>query len=243
MDNAERLKIALVVAKRERTKPRRTPPLARQIPPSPKERQREIARTAEASYDQLEGEWQEWFEVAKRYEHKVLAQDRLDIRHDIIIELYEARQRDGKPIPTLRAYRIASLTVALYWRQLIKPLVKVCVLDGLPKKPDHYKCRFKHKPAKCQQCPFLAVRPIQSLDSEVEDEEGNLIALKETIADDNALDIEAWVDQKIWLQGCRMRLIEIARKKSQGIPLSWKDHKYWERTIAKERAKYQKTFF
>jgi len=70
------------------------------------------------TYDQLNGEWWDWLEVARRYDGKVPAQDRLDIRHNIMIELARARARDGKPLPILRAYRIASLTVALYWRQV-----------------------------------------------------------------------------------------------------------------------------
>ena len=69
------------------------------------------------SYGRLDGEWLKWYQVAHRFEHKVPAQDRGDIRHNIIIELAKARARDEKPIPILRAYRIASLVVALYWRQ------------------------------------------------------------------------------------------------------------------------------
>ena len=72
----------------------------------------------EQGYDGLEGEWLEWLEVARTYEGKVPRQDRLDIRHDIILELHRARERDKKPLPPLRAYKIASLMVALYWRRL-----------------------------------------------------------------------------------------------------------------------------
>jgi hypothetical protein len=69
------------------------------------------------SYDRLDGEWLNWYQVAHRFERKVPAQDRGDIRHNIILELAKARARDKKPIPILRAYRIASLVVALYWRR------------------------------------------------------------------------------------------------------------------------------
>ena len=69
------------------------------------------------SYDRLDGEWLTWYQVAHRFEHKVPAQDRGDTRHNIIMELARARARDGKAIPILRAYRIASLVIALYWRQ------------------------------------------------------------------------------------------------------------------------------
>jgi len=69
------------------------------------------------SYDRLDGEWLVWYQVAHRFERKVPSPDRADIRHSIILELAKARRRDGQPIPILRAYRIASLTIALYWRK------------------------------------------------------------------------------------------------------------------------------
>ncbi len=69
------------------------------------------------SYDRLDGEWLVWYQVAHRFERKVPSPDRADIRHSIILELAMARRRDGQPIPILRAYRIASLTIALYWRR------------------------------------------------------------------------------------------------------------------------------
>jgi len=203
----------------------------------------EMAAAAEQSYNQLDGEWRDWLEVARRYEVKVLSQDRLDLRHDIIVELARARARDGKPIPTLRAYRIASLTVALYWRKLNRTSTLVCVLDGTAKRPDLKSCQFQHKPSKCSECPFRASRPLVSLDSELEDNEGNTIALKETVADDNAIDLDQWQDEATFILGCPMRLIEIAHKKRTGTPLNWRDHKYWERQVKKERARYQTTLF
>src|SRR4030042_1685423 len=69
------------------------------------------------SYDRLDGEWLVWYQVAHRFERKVPSPDRADIRHSIILVLALARRRDGQPIPILRAYRIASLTIALYCRK------------------------------------------------------------------------------------------------------------------------------
>jgi hypothetical protein len=192
----------------------------------------EILTIAELSYNQLDGEWADWLEVAKRYEHRVPSQDRYDIRHTIILELAKARRRDGKPIPLLRAYRISSLMIALYWRELAKHQVKVCIYNGLPTEPHCASCGHNGE----RQCPYLALRAIQSLDSELDDD-GDTLA--DTIADDNAIDLDAWLDDKTWLLGCPTRLIEIAKKKRLGIPLSWKDHKYWQRTVAKEQKRYQ----
>ena len=165
------------------------------------ERDREIRGVAEQSYDQLDGEWGEWLAVARKYEHKVLTQDRLDIRHTILLELYHARQRDGKPIPILRAYRIASLMVALYWRQL------------------------KRQPT------------MLSLEADIELAEGDIVQLKDTIADDKAIDLEAWLDEATWRLGCPMRLVEIARKRLYGIPLDNKDKCYLWRFRKQEQKK------
>ena len=69
------------------------------------------------SYDRLDGEWRHWYETAHRLEHKVPAQDRGDIKHNIILELALARARDGdKPFSEAMMCRIASFMVADYWR-------------------------------------------------------------------------------------------------------------------------------
>jgi len=157
----------------------------------------------EQSYDQLDGEWREWLQVARRYERKVPTPERYDMRHTILVELARARDRDKEPIPLLRAYRIASLTVALYWRQL------------------------KRQPT------------ILSLDQPVSDYEGNEVTLLDTIADDSAIDLDAWLDAKTWLLGCPMRLVEIARKRQDGKPLNDGDRQY----LSRYRRKEQKRLF
>jgi len=199
----------------------------------------EILAVAELSYSQLDGEWHDWLDIARRYEHKVPSQDRYDMRHSILLELAKARRRDGKPIPQLRAYRIASLTVALYWRQVNKTQVKVCIYDGLPKELHCSTCRRKNTGG--GECPYLASRPIQSLDNELADSEGNTVSLIETVADDRAIDLDAWLDEKTFLLGCPMRLIQIARKRRDGLPLNGKDQRYFTRQRQKELNRYQLT--
>ena len=155
------------------------------------------------SYDRLDGEWLKWYQVAHRFERKVPAQDRGDIRHNIIIELAKARARDGKPIPKLRAYRIASLTVALYWRQASR------------------------KPS------------ILSLNTDIDNGDGDTTEIMDTIADDKAIDLEAWLSAKTWLLGCPMRLVQIANKRLNKIPLAPKDQEY----LRRHRKKEQKRLF
>ena len=151
------------------------------------------------SYDRLDGEWLNWYQVAHRFERKVPAQDRGDIRHNIIIELAKARLRDGKPIPIKRAYRIASLVVALYWRQeTLKP-------------------------------------SMVSLNMNIGNRDGDTTELIETIADDKAIDLSAWLDARTWLLGCPIRLVQIAHKINNGDRLTPTDSQYLWRYRKREQ--------
>jgi hypothetical protein len=190
-------------------------------------------------YTRLDGEWREFYEVAYRYAKKVPYEDRPDVLHDIMVELAKARRRDKKPLPELRAYRIASLVIALYWREANKRQVKVCLRSGHPRKPDYKACNFSHKPSKCSECFNLALRPVQSLEGDASDAEGNTGQLKDTIADDNAIDIPAWLDARTWLATAPYRLIEIANKKRRNQPLTHADRLY----LSKWRKRAQKALF
>jgi hypothetical protein len=77
------------------------------------------------------------------------------------------------------------------------------------------------------------LRAIQSLDSEIDDN-GNTLA--NTIADDHAVDLDAWLDYKTWLLGFPMRLVQIGKKKRDGIPLNNADKLY----LGKWRKREQK---
>ncbi len=73
------------------------------------------------SYEHLDGEWRQRYEVTHRFERKVPTQDRGDIRHSIILELALARRRDGdKPFSEGMMYRVASFVVADYWRKRMR---------------------------------------------------------------------------------------------------------------------------
>jgi len=67
--------------------------------------------------------------------------------------------------------------------------------------------------------------------------EGDIVQLKDTIADDKAIDLEAWLDEATWRLGCPMRLVEIARKRLYGIPLDNKDKCYLWRFRKQEQKK------
>jgi len=144
----------------------------------------------------LDGEWGEYWQIARRFERKARAGDWEDLRHDIIVRLadvareYEAK---GKPLTEWGMIRVAAYTARRYWYQ-------------------------KSKWAR-----------VGSLNTTVERDDGNETELWETLADDKAIDLDAWVDARTFLLGCPERLIQIARKRKKGIALSGADYKYLQR--------------
>jgi len=188
-------------------------------------------------YDSLDGDWLTYYKVAKAYESKVPLPDREDIRHDIMIELDRATKRDGKLLPLLRAYRIASLTVALYYREQNRFNTRVCIYSGYPKVPQCKACSHK---SDGKRCVWLAVRPVESLDSEIIDGDGYRVRLLDTVASDRLEDMpDKWCELNEVMQGLPLRLVEIAYQIQEGKPLSGKDRFY----LCKLRKRYQKTLF
>ena len=67
---------------------------------------------------------------------------------------------------------------------------------------------------------------ILSLNTELNNGDGDGIELLDTVADDKAIDLDAWIDARTWLLGCPRRLVQIASKRVKGIPLDHKDREY-----------------
>ena len=171
-------------------------------------------------YDQLDGEWLTYYKVASRFSHKAKAQDREDLLHDIMIVLADVASNNGhKPLTEPAMYRVASVTVVHYWRQHYK------LTNGL----DCHNCS-KAQRAKCRsedlysECP-KAIKLV-SLSKPIVDSEGNLTELGELIADDKAIDLDAWVSDSTWELGYPQRLVDIAYKLKGGYPLTNADMIY-----------------
>lgn len=182
-------------------------------------------------YDRLEGEWATYYNIASRFSHKAKADDREDLLHDIILTLADVERNNGhKPFTEATMYRIASVTVAHYWRAQYR------ITNGL----DCGSCS-KVQRAKCRkqwlypQCP--KANKLESLSKPITDSEGNTTELGELIADDKALDLAEWIDNKTFLAGCPQRLIGIARKRREGETLNIAERKY----LCKWRKREQKS--
>jgi len=68
-----------------------------------------------------------------------------------------------------------------------------------------------------------------------EDDDGSQIELIDTLADDKAIDLEAWLNDATWLLGYPKRLVEVVGKRLKGIPLNDKDKKYLRRFRRREQ--------
>ena len=78
---------------------------------------------------------------------------------------------------------------------------------------------------------------ILSLNTDIYDGDGNSTELIEMVADDKAIDLEAWLDAKTWLLGCPRRLVQIASKRVKGIPLNNADKLYLGKWRKREQKK------
>jgi hypothetical protein len=61
----------------------------------------------------------QYLEIAQRFEHNARAQDREDLRHNIIIRLFEvarAKEAKGEAFTELAKLRTASYMAPAYWR-------------------------------------------------------------------------------------------------------------------------------
>jgi len=74
-----------------------------------------------------------------------------------------------------------------------------------------------------------------SLNTIIEDDDGNQMELIDTLADDRAIDLEAWLDRSLWQLGFPDRLVKIVHKIAYGIPLTNKDRQYLWRFRQKEQ--------
>jgi len=184
-------------------------------------------------YDQLEGEYLTYYKVASRFSHKAKAEDTEDLLHDIILTLAVAERNNGhKPFTEAVMYRIASRAQAHYWYKHYKLTMG---LDcGHCSQAQRHKCKEDWLYGDCPK----AIK-LESLNKPILDSEGNTTELGELIADDKAIDLDAWVSDSTWEIGYPKRLVSIAYKLKAGEALTAADRK----CLCKWRKREQKTLF
>ena len=176
-------------------------------------------------YDQLDGDWLIYYKVAKGFTRRVKPEDREDFLHDLILAMARVKAKYeliGKSLTEGGLIRVASYEVSDYWHRYYK------INNGLDCKHcstnQRHKCREEDL---YRQCP-KAIQ-LESLDTLVEDGNGDSTPLHELIADDNAIDLVAMVDAKNTLNGYPRKAVQIAYKRYAGYPLDSNEQNYLSR--------------
>jgi ferredoxin-like protein FixX len=177
-------------------------------------------------------DWEKYISIADRFQHKARREDREDLRHTIILRLAQVASNNGhKPFTEATMYRIAGYVVADYWR------VQYRLTNGLDcgscRRIQRQKC---HKDWQYPHCP-KAVK-VEYLSKPIIDDNGNITELGELIADDKAIDLDAWMDARTFLLGFPKRLIEIAHRIDNGDTLTNADTIYLCRFRKKEQTRF-----
>jgi len=185
------------------------------------------AQTHDNGYDQLDGEWALYYQVTSYFTRHIRFDDRDDWLHDTMLEMAKVKTKYeliGKPLTEAGLMRVASYQVTEYWERLRR---FTTWLDcGNCSKEQRRKCREE---LLYSQCPKF--HQLVSLNAVVDspDGDGEPSELIEFIADDKALDLDAWVDARRILLGLPRRLVQIGYKRYAGIPLDKGEHCYLQR--------------
>jgi hypothetical protein len=167
--------------------------------------------------------------VASRFAHKAKAEDTQDLLHDIILTLAVAERNNGhKPFTEAAMYRIASRAKDQYWRTYYK--LNNGLTCGNCSQAQRRKCKEHWLYGECPK----AIK-LESLNKPIIDGEGNLTELGELIADDKAIDLDAWVSDSTWEIGYPKRLVNIAYKLKAGEALTHGELCYLSRLRLKEQ--------
>jgi DNA-directed RNA polymerase specialized sigma24 family protein len=178
-------------------------------------------------YDQLEGDYAIYYKVATKFVYKAQAQDREDLLQTIMLNLAVAGKDNGhKPDNPSWMYRIASFTVAQYWRDYYRRTYGIDC--GHCSNQQRKKCKADDLYSECPRAIM-----IERLNKPIAGEDGELSELGELIADDKALDLAEWTNINTFIRGCPQRLIDIAEKRRDGIPLTKYEQlylcRYWKK--------------
>ena len=173
-------------------------------------------------YDHLQGDWALFYKVAKNFIRRVRPEDRQDFLHDLLIIMAKVKdkyQAIGKELTEAGLIRVACFEVASYWRKNYKRITgHVC---GQCSQEQRHNCKEKDL---YRECPKSI--KIESLDTIIQDGDGNQSVLYQMIADDNAIDITARLEARYTLQSYPHKFVKIAYKKYAGYPLTNTERNY-----------------
>jgi hypothetical protein len=179
-------------------------------------------------YDQLTGDWLTYYKVTGYFVRYIRFDDREDWLHDTMLEMAKVKAKyevTGKPLTEAGLMRVASYQVTEYWTRLRR--LTTWLDCGNCSKAQRQKCRSEDLYSKCPKYHQLI-----SLNAKADgDGDGEPSELIEFIADDKAIDLDAWVDARRILRGLPRRLVQIAYKRYSGIPLDRNERNYFNHQV------------
>ena len=181
---------------------------------------------------EMEGDWTLFSKIAGYFVNKVLANDREDFFHDLLIEMAKVKAKyelKGKPLTEAGLMRVASYELKGYWDKRRYRLFGLnCTHCTSEQRQECYTMR---EPSRC---PKGKAHRLLSLDKPVKNNDGDkLTELRELIACNKPIDLDAKLDARRILQGLPKRLVKIGYKIYAGIPLETKEKRYfhqWQKT-------------
>lgn len=76
---------------------------------------------------------------------------------------------------------------------------------------------------------LMRLPAITNLSEMIDDGDGNEIEIYQVLADDKAIDIDNWLNDKLWLHNAPFRLVKIAWKKAAGYTVTNRERAYLQR--------------
>jgi len=187
-------------------------------------------------YDKLTGDWALYYKVTSYFVRHIRSEDREDWLHDTMLEMAKVKAKYeliGKPLTEAGLMRVASYQVTEYWERLRR--LTTWLDCGNCSKEQRRKCREEDLYSECPKYHQLV-----SLNAEADgDGDGEASELIEFLADDDAIDLDAWLDARRILWSLPKRLVLTGYKLYSGIPLTDNERKY----LYKFRKNQQKSLF
>jgi hypothetical protein len=218
----------------ERGQPTATKP--RQLKSNESTRGRQ-ADNGNNGYDHLSEPYLTYYKIALRFAHKALSDEREDLLHDIIEGLAGVAKRKaatGQDFSEAAMYRIAEHIKDHYWYK------HYAYHNGLDcqhcSKAQRARCRANWAYSDWAYYDCYRAVTLESINKPIIDSEGNITELAELIADDKALDLEEWLDARIFLIGAPIRLKQIAQKLRKGDTLSHPERDYLYKLRKKQQS-------
>ena len=191
-------------------------------------------------YDQLEGDWALYYKVTSYFIRHIRYENREDWLHDTMLEMAKVKAKyelTGRPLTEAGLMRVASYQVTEYWTRLRR--LTTWLDCGNCSKEQRRKCREEDLYSQCPKYHQLV-----SLNTEIDgDGDGHKAELIDFLADDKAIDLDAWLDARHILRGLPRRLVQIGYKRYSGIALDRKERTYLNHFQDRELKNYQRTLF